>query len=89
MYMYLQTCCSAADVPGGCTNGDIRLVGGHGNFSGRVEVCFNNVWGTVCDDDWGRDDSEVVCQQLGFDPEGMWMYVIEIQCTCTCTCKDL
>ena len=53
-----------------CENGEIRLVGGNGNYSGRVEVCFNSAWGTVCDDDWGRDDAEVVCSQLGFNAEG-------------------
>ena len=53
-----------------CENGDIRLAGGSGNYSGRVEVCFNNVWGTICDDNWDKEDAKVVCSQLGFNPEG-------------------
>lgn len=53
-----------------CRNGDVRLADGNGNYSGRVEVCFNNIWGTVCDNGWGVDEAEVVCKQLGFDPEG-------------------
>ena len=44
--------------------GEIRLVGGD-NSSGRVEICLDGGWGTVCDDGWGRNDARVVCRQLG------------------------
>ena len=53
-----------------CTHGDVRLLGGTSDSEGRVEVCVNGVWGTVCDDSWNYQDAQVVCRQLRLPFEG-------------------
>lgn len=59
-----------------CTQGSIRLVGGSNRLQGRIEVCNNNAWGTVCDDAFGTNDANVACRQLGFSGTGRvcWSY---------------
>ena len=53
-----------------CSDGELRLEGGKVNLQertreGRVEICINNAWGTVCDNAFHSADAAVVCRQLG------------------------
>ena len=54
----------------GCAEGTVRLLDGHSFLEGRVEVCYNNEWGSVCDNRWDNNDARVVCRQLGFSVAG-------------------
>ena len=53
-----------------CSDGELRLAGEQTAVSGRLEVCYNKAWGTVCNYLWGNYDSRVACSQLGFQPYG-------------------
>ena len=51
-------------------SGAIRLRDGATIREGRIEICYNNQWGTVCDDSWSTEDANVACRQLGFSGTG-------------------
>ena len=73
-----------------CDDGDVRLVGGNTQYEGRVEVCINRVWGTVCSSRYSyrwwswyyssywrsSPNSNVVCRQLGHMELGTIIFVI-------------
>ena len=46
----------------------IRLVSPYPelDFLGRIEVFYNNQWGTICDDLFSTIDGNVVCKMLNF-----------------------
>lgn len=52
------------------SDGDVRLVESAYINSGRVEVCIDSTWSSVCDIHWDDDDASIVCKQLGYSKFG-------------------
>ena len=48
------------------TDGALRLSSSVSASAGRIDIYYNGVWGTVCDDSFGSTDADVACRQLGF-----------------------
>ncbi len=60
----------ACIAPVGCIEGEARLVNGYLQQEGRLEVCLNGVWSTICDTNFDQSDALVACATLGYDVAG-------------------
>jgi len=63
-------------------------------YEGRVEICYNNTYGTICDDLWSEPAAAVVCREFnseikiwGIDPI-LSYEAFHIFCSiCWCSCE--
>ena len=61
-----------------CENGYVRLVNDTLDSvlikdtlsRGRVEICVEGTFRTICEDDWSNQDASVLCSELGLSRYG-------------------
>ncbi|KAJ8306920.1 hypothetical protein KUTeg_015004 [Tegillarca granosa] len=64
-----HNCGHSEDVSVVCSNArtPVRLVQGYSPGEGRVEVLYDNHWGTVCRTGFDVKDATVICNMLGYE----------------------
>ena len=62
----------------GCSEGNVRLDSRDSDSTGRVEVCLDNTWRSICSSSWDNNDALVVCRQLDHTG-GTYVYVFMLQ----------
>ncbi|XP_076079323.1 scavenger receptor cysteine-rich domain superfamily protein-like [Mytilus galloprovincialis] len=60
-----HSCRHGEDVGLNCDT-DVRLVHGKSVSEGRLEIFHDNIWGTVCNNNFDTRDAMVICRILGY-----------------------
>ena len=65
--------------PNECIFGEVRLANQSNNVEGRVEICTEGTWVSVCDSYWGIEETHAFCKQLlGHPVKGMYNLSIQV-----------
>ena len=60
------SCCSAVAAQQCSDEGTVRFVNGTTQNEGKVVICYNRRWSTICITGWGLSEAAVACRELGF-----------------------
>ena len=77
MFALIILLSAAVEVDDNCTHGTLQVASSTDDSDdlyseGRLEVCVNGAWGTICDTAYGTRDAQVACRQLGYDDHGIY-----------------
>ena len=67
--------------------GEVRLSDGANNLEGRLEVCINNAWGTVCPLEFTSVEAAIVCGNLGLN-NGKYRIHAQSKSVRLCVCRN-
>ena len=59
-----QGSANQSNNPNECISGEVRLGNSSSNIEGRVEICTEGMWVSVCDRNWGIEETRAFCKQL-------------------------
>lgn len=68
-------------LPSNCATGDLQLLGGFTPNEGRVEVCINRVWGSLCHSQITTQMVNVICGELGYRTASRGWFVVVVVVT--------
>ena len=54
-------------APQSCSDGDLGLFNGVSELEGTLHICMNSAWTKACNSLWNNENSNVACQQLGYN----------------------
>ena len=77
-YIYVFICTYVINIAVICDDSYVQLVDDNADSvfikdalsRGRVEICVNQTYRTICEDNWNNADASVLCAELGFSPYG-------------------
>ena len=56
----------------------MRLEAGETEWEGRLEVCYSGRWGTVSSEGWTQVNTQVICNDLGYDITGQLQHIVQL-----------
>ena len=76
--MFLSHSLDKRTEVGDCSDGELRRQNGSSVREGRVEICVNRAWGTICNHNYGITDAQTICSQLTFAREGQTILLLAV-----------